>query len=407
MQPLAEILRPQTLDLFVGQEKLVGEKGPIRQMLESGNLASLILWGPPASGKTTLAHIFATKFQAEFVSLSAVMDGKEDLRKVLDLARENAEKGLKTILFIDEIHRWNKAQQDALLADVESGLITLIGATTENPSFSVNPALLSRCRVFVLTGHSVEDIQKVVARGYEVLSQNNISGEEHSINKSDSELAENPEMFKYIAEISGGDLRFALNTLELAMQLGSGQLNPEIVQTASQKSLLYDKTGEEHYNIISAMHKSLRASNPTAGVYWVMRMLASGEDPRYVARRMLRFASEDIGNANPNALLLANQVYSTVERLGMPECETALVQLADYLARSPKDNSAYMAVNMAKDDIRKFGSLPVPLHFRNAPTKLMKDLNYGKGYIYDHDVEGKKSGQECLPPELKGRNYFD
>jgi len=396
MKPLAEILRPKDLSQFVGQEKLVGKNGPILQMLDSGHISSMILWGPPASGKTTLARIIADKCEAEFLTLSAILDGKENLKKILELAKTNQDNGIKTILFIDEIHRWNKAQQDSLLKDVETGLITLIGATTENPSFSINSALLSRCRVFVLSKHTQNDIVKVLKNAFSYLQSNS------------KKSLKNPEdsIFIYLAQMADGDIRFAINTLELTFELAKNEITPGIIQQASQKSLLYDKTGEEHYNLISAVHKSLRASDPTAGVYWVMRMLASGEDPRYLARRMLRFASEDIGNANPNALLLANQVFLTVERLGMPECEVALVQLAEYLAKSPKNNSAYVAANKAKNDIRKYGSLPVPLHFRNAPTKLMKDLNYGKDYIYDHDVEGKKSGQDTLPPELKGTDYF-
>jgi putative ATPase len=387
--PLADTLRPATLADFIGQRHLVGETGPIRQMIIKQNLASMIFWGPPASGKTTLARILANELSCDFYTLSAVMDGKEQLKHILEQAQDSSNLLKKTtsILFIDEIHRWNKAQQDALLPYVENGTITLIGATTENPSFSVNSALLSRSRVFVFEPHTIADITIGLKRATEKL------GIKVKIN-----------LLEYIASLSDGDLRFALSTLEICHSLG--KISRTTIEQAAQKSLLYDKNGDEHYNLISAVHKSLRASNPTAGVYWTMRMLHAGEDPLYLARRMLRFASEDIGNSNPNALLLANQVYDAVKNLGMPECETALVQLAQYLANSPKDNSAYAAVNQAKVDIQTYGTLPVPLHFRNAPTKLMKELDYGKNYIYDHDVAGKKSGQQCMPDKLKDSDYF-
>jgi putative ATPase len=386
--PLAQTQRPNKLVDFIGQPDLVGPGAPIRQMIESGNLSSMIFWGPPASGKTTLAHIISQEFQADFYQLSAVMDGKEDLKKILQQTEGNSLlKTSKSILFIDEIHRWNKAQQDALLPYVENGTLILIGATTENPSFSINSALLSRSRVFVFQPHSITDIIIALERACETLN-----------------LATSIDNLEYIATLSDGDMRFALNTLEICHTLGP--ITKENIEKASQKSLLYDKNGDEHYNIISALHKSMRSSDPTASVYWLMRMLQGGEDPLYTARRMLRFASEDIGNSNPNALLLANQVFEAVKNLGMPECETALVQLAQYLANSPKDNSAYLAVNAAKTDITKHGALPVPLHFRRAPSKLMKELNYGKGYIYDHNIEGKKSSQQCMPDKLKSANYF-
>jgi putative ATPase len=386
--PLAQIQRPNKLIDFIGQSDLVGPGAPIRLMIESGNLSSIIFWGPPASGKTTLAHIISQEVQADFYQLSAVMDGKEDLRKILQQTEGNSLlKTSKSILFIDEIHRWNKAQQDALLPYVENGTLILIGATTENPSFSINSALLSRSRVFVFQPHTITDIIISLQRACETLN-----------------LATSIENLEYIATLSDGDMRFALNTLEICHTLGP--VTKENIEKASQKSLLYDKNGDEHYNIISALHKSMRSSDPTAAVYWLMRMLQAGEDPLYTARRMLRFASEDIGNSNPNALLLANQVFEATKNLGMPECETALVQLAQYLANSPKDNSAYMAVNAAKTDITKHGALPVPLHFRRAASKLMKELDYGKGYVYDHNVEGKKSGQQCMPDKLKSANYF-
>ena len=397
--PLADDLRPQKLADFIGQESLVGGHGVLKQIITSKKLPSMIFWGPPATGKTTLARIIGNELDFEFVSLSAVMDGKEEFKKILKNAQEASLIEKKTILFIDEIHRWNKAQQDALLPYVENGTLVLIGATTENPSFSVNSALLSRCRVFVFQRHLARDIVLALERGLELFySKSKVSL---------ITISQNKQTLEYIADLADGDMRFALSTLEIALELGQGKLIKETIEQAAQKSLLYDKTGEEHYNIISAVHKSLRSSNPSAGVYWVMRMLNSGDDPLYVARRLLRFASEDIGNANPNALLLANQTYQAVQNLGMPECETALVQLAQYLANSPKNNSAYVAVNLAKADIAKFGSLPVPLHFRNAPTKLMKNLGYGKGYEYDHDLTKKKSNQECMPEGLEGKDYFN
>jgi putative ATPase len=386
--PLAQTQRPAKLVDFIGQLDLVGPGAPIRLMIETGNLSSMMFWGPPASGKTTLAHIISNEVQADFYQLSAVMDGKDELKKILQQTEGNSLlKQSKSILFIDEIHRWNKAQQDALLPYVENGTLILIGATTENPSFSINSALLSRSRVFVFQPHTTTDIIIALERACESLK-----------------LETSVENLEYIATLSDGDMRFALTTLEICHSLG--ELTKENIEKASQKSLLYDKNGDEHYNIISALHKSMRSSDSTASVYWLMRMLQAGEDPLYTARRMLRFASEDIGNANPNALLLANQVFDAVKNLGMPECETALVQLAQYLANSTKDNSAYVAAKLAKEDISKHGNLPVPLHLRNAPTKLMKSLDYGKGYIYDHNVEGKKSGQQCLPDKLKSANYF-
>jgi putative ATPase len=386
--PLAQTQRPNKLADFIGQLDLVGPGAPIRQMIESGNLSSMIFWGPPASGKTTLAHIIFSEVQSDFYQLSAVMDGKDELKKILQQTEGNSIlKQSKSILFIDEIHRWNKAQQDALLPYVENGTLILIGATTENPSFSINSALLSRSRVFVFQLHTTTDIIIALKRACESLK-----------------LETSVENLAYIATLSDGDMRFALNTLEICQSLG--ELNRGNIEKASQKSLLYDKNGDEHYNIISALHKSMRSSDQTAAVYWLMRMLQAGEDPLYTARRMLRFASEDIGNSNPNALLLANQVFEATKNLGMPECETALVQLAQYLSNSPKDNSAYLAVNAAKTDVTKHGALPVPLHFRRAASKLMKELDYGKGYIYDHNVEGKKSGQQCMPDKLKSANYF-
>lgn len=392
MQPLADSLRPDSLVGYVGQDHLVGTDGPIRKMLESKTLHNMIFWGPPASGKTTLARIIGNELDAEFVTISAVMSGKEELKKVLKVAEDNKSYGNDTILFIDEIHRWNKAQQDALLPYVENGTITLIGATTENPSFSVISALLSRLQVYILNPHSVENISTVLERGFA-----NQQGKKPT--KTEKQL---------LAEIAGladGDARYAITVLETILQTNQ-KLTRKSIEDASQRNLHYDKNGEEHYNIISAVHKSLRASNPSAGVYWCMRMLEAGDDPLYVVRRLIRFASEDIGNANPNALLLANQVHYTVQAIGMPECNVAIAQLAEYLANSPKNNSAYVAAKAAITDIKQYGSLPVPMHFRNAPTKLMKDIGYGEGYQYDHNSPGKKSGQQCFPDKLKGKDYF-
>ncbi|MCC7303854.1 replication-associated recombination protein A [bacterium] len=390
-QPLAFRMRPTTLNEFVGQQDIVGESGPLKRFIDSGNIPSMIFWGPPGTGKTTLAEIIAQSVTAEFYKLSAVTEGKDALKKIIVAAQKNSYSDKKTILFIDEIHRWNKAQQDALLPYVESGIIILIGATTENPSFTVISPLLSRSRVFIFKEHTLEDINTRLKKAAKLL---NISSTE--------------EIFNYIAELANGDMRFALTSLELATQLaGKRQLTKEIVEAAMQKFLRYDKLGEEHYNIISAVHKSLRTSNPSAAVYWIVRMLHAGEDPLYIARRLVRFASEDIGNAQPNALLLANQVYDTCKNLGMPECGVALAQLAEYLANAPKCNAAYVAYQKAEDDVRKYGNLAVPLHFRNAPTKFMKEIGYGKGYKYDHDEPKKKAEQEAFPDELRGRDYFE
>ncbi|MCA9379089.1 replication-associated recombination protein A, partial [Candidatus Dojkabacteria bacterium] len=339
MQPLATTLRPQNLDEFIGQQHLVGEQGPIKKLLDSGKVVSMIFWGPPASGKTTLAEIIASNVESDFVRLSAVVDGKAQLKQIIEQASQNKLLGKQTILFIDEIHRWNKAQQDALLPYVESGDITLIGATTENPSFTVISPLLSRSRVFVFNSHSNEDILQGLERAVAHLK-----------------LKVKPEILQQLAEYSNGDMRFALNTLEIAFELaGKKKITPDIISAAAQRFLRHDRQGEEHYNVISAVHKSLRSSNASAAVYWITRMLQAGEDPLYIARRLVRFASEDIGNANPNALLLANIVYDTCAKLGMPECDVALVQLAEYLANSKKSNSAYTASAMAKADVEKYG----------------------------------------------------
>ena len=403
--PLAARLRPRNLQEFRGQAHLVGEGKPIRRLIESDQLSSMILWGPPGSGKTTLAFVIANQTQSRFVQLSAVDSGKKDVKRVVEVARASKDK--RTILFLDEIHRFNKAQQDFLLPYVEDGTIILIGATTENPSFTVISALLSRCRVFILNQHTPEDLGVIARRGIAQLQAD--------LKLKKIVLVEDAE--KHLVEGSNGDPRTLLNALEMGVKLvmakrktgnrsDSLQISKDIIEDALQhKALLYDRAGEEHYNIISALHKSLRSSDENASIYWLARMLEAGEDPLYVARRMLRFASEDIGNADPNAVVLANAVFDSCNKIGMPECNVHLAQLAVYLARAPKDNSAYLGYARAAEDARQTLNLPVPLHLRNAPTDLMKKIGYGKGYVYDHDVPGKKSGQQCLPDELVGRKY--
>ncbi|MDD3475123.1 MAG: replication-associated recombination protein A [Candidatus Dojkabacteria bacterium] len=398
-EPLASKYRPKTLEEFVGQKHLVGENGPIRKFLDSGNIPSMIFWGPPGTGKTTLAYIISLNLYYDFHKLQAVNSGKDHLRKIIKIAISNQQYGKKTILFLDEIHRWNKAQQDALLPYVEKGVIILIGATTENPSFTVNTPLLSRAKVFVFKQQTEEDIYDLLKK----ISKKELPDVE--IKKKELET---------MANLSNGDIRSGLNILEMATTLATAQqkgrekarVTEEILQNTIQKPIYYDKNGEEHYNIISAIHKSMRSSNPDAAAYWVGRMLQAGEDPLYIARRLLRFASEDVGNSDPNALILANNVYEACQKIGMPECEVFLIQLAIYLSKAPKDNSAYMVENMVKEDIEKYGNLPVPMNIRNAETKLMRNLGYGKGYQYDHDLPNKKSDQQCMPDKLKDRKYL-
>ncbi len=397
-EPLASKYRPKTLEDFVGQEHLVGKNSPIRKFLESGNIPSMIFWGPPGTGKTTLAYILSLNLYYDFHKLQAVTSGKDNLRKIIKIALGNQQYGKKTILFLDEIHRWNKAQQDALLPYVEKGIIILIGATTENPSFTVNSALLSRTKVFVFKQQTEEDIFKFLK---------NISQKEYPNIKIKDDVLMN------MANLSNGDIRSGLNILEMSATLASSEIGKKnveitkkILEDTIQKPIYYDKDGEEHFNIISAIHKSMRSSNPDAAAYWVGRMIGAGEDPLYVARRLLRFASEDIGNADTNALVLANTVYEACQKLGMPECEIFLIQLAIYLAKAPKDNTAYVVEGMVKEDIEKYGNLPVPMNIRNAPTKLMKNLGYGKGYEYDHDLESKKSDQQCMPDKLREKRYI-
>ena len=397
LEPLASKYRPKSLDEFIGQQHLVGANGPIRKFLETGNVPSMIFWGPPGTGKTTLAYIISLNLYYDFYKMQAVNSGKEELRKILKIALNNQKYNRKTMLFLDEIHRWNKAQQDTLLPYVEKGVITLIGATTENPSFTIISPLLSRTKVFVFNQHTKEDIATLLKR---------------VIKKEYPKYKINKKVIDLIAELANGDMRSALNILEMSITLSDAGnkknkyiLSEEEIQRVIQKPLYYDREGEEHYNIISAIHKSMRSSNPDAAVYWLGRMLSAGEDPLYIARRMIRFASEDIGNADPQALILANSVYEACAKVGVPECEVFLIQLAIYLSKAPKDNSAYVAELSVKEDIEKYGNLPVPMNIRNAPTKLMKELGYGKGYEYDHDLKNKKSNQQCLPDKLAGKKY--
>ncbi len=399
--PLAERMRPRKLQDFVGQEHLVGPQGALTNMLNSKVLPSMILWGPPGVGKTTLAQIIADAFERDFYRLNAISSGVKDIREIIEKAEKSGFMGQfkKPIVFIDEIHRFNKSQQDSLLAAVEKGTICLIGATTENPSFEVISALLSRCQVYVLNALAKEDLEKVLNRAIEI-------DEWLKLKKPQIEEAE------ALMAFSGGDARKLLNYLEISvMAYGNQQplvLNNENVKAAIQQSMpLYDKNGEMHYDIISAFIKSMRGSDPQAAVYWMARMLEGGEDPKFIARRMLVLASEDIGNANPNALLLATACFQAVDMIGLPEARIILSQTVTYLASSPKSNAAYMAINKASEIVKQTGNLPVPMHLRNAPTKLMKDLNYGDGYLYAHDYPNNFILQEFLPDAIAGKVFYD
>lgn len=396
LQLLAEKARPKNLEEFVGQKHLLGVGSFLREAILADRVPSLIFWGPPGSGKTTLAKIIAKETKADFQILSATGSGKKDLIKVISEARVNRQEGIKTILFIDEIHRWNKAQQDALLPVVEDGTITLIGATTENPSFEVNGALVSRSRVLVLEKLTKEEIEQILKQALKINQK-----------EKSKKIKINGEAIKLISRLSNGDARMALNTLEVCLNTSGKkqEVTIKLVKEVLQKQhLLYDKNGEEHYNIISALHKSMRGGDADAAVYWLTRMLAGGEDPLYIARRLVRFASEDVGLANNTALLLANSVFDACHKLGMPECGVHLAQCVIYLAKSSKSVVAYDAYNQAMADTEKFGNLPVPFHIRNALTKLMKNLGYGKGYKYTPKEDS--SGQEYFPKELRGRKYL-
>jgi len=406
--PLAERMRPKSLDELMGQDHVTGSGGLIRQAVEKDRIFSMILWGPPGCGKTTLARIIARQTRSHFLQFSAVLSGVKEIRAVIDEARVQRLSGKKTVLFVDEIHRFNKAQQDAFLHHVESGLITLIGATTENPSFEVIPPLLSRCRVITLKALSEKAIGRIIDRA--------LSDDQAVLAKMGMLLE--PEARNHLIRIADGDARSALNGLELAASVvlpqtqGSKTENRIIIrikdleQSLQKKALLYDKTGEEHYNLISALHKSLRGSDPDAAIYWLARMLAAGEDPLYIARRMIRFAAEDIGCADPQALTLAVNAMEAFKFIGPPEGELALVEAVVYLATSPKSNSLYTAYSKARKAIQETGALPVPLHIRNAPTPLMEALGYGKGYRYAHDFENAVVDQNYLPEPLKGRRFY-
>ncbi|MBD3270543.1 AAA family ATPase [Candidatus Peregrinibacteria bacterium] len=391
-EPLAHLLRPKTLTEFAGQEEVVSEGKMLQKLIESDQLNNMIFWGPPGVGKTTLAQIIAEQTKSNFKTLSAVTSGVADLRKIIQEAEEMKRLGTPTILFIDEIHRFNKAQQDALLPHTERGTITLIGATTENPSFEVNSALLSRSQVFVFKSLTEQDLEKILDRALDQVTDQKLTKQAKS----------------FLTHHANGDARTLLNTLEVVLKISKSKKidEPEIKAILQKKFLRYDKKGEEHYNIISALHKSLRDSDPDGALYWMMRMLEAGEDPKYVARRLVRFASEDIGMADPHALLVAIAAKDAVLFNGMPECEVNLAQACIHLAMAPKSNASYKAVNAVKSEIKSTGNLEVPLHIRNAPTKLMKELDYGKGYKYAHDYEDAKVNQQHLPDELKGKRYY-
>ena len=399
--PLASRLRPETLDEYVGQKHLVGKGKILRQLIENDNISSMIFWGPPGVGKTTLARIIANRTEADFVDFSAVTSGIKEIKSVMEQAEKSRRFGKKTILFVDEIHRFNKAQQDAFLPFVEKGSIILIGATTENPSFEVNGALLSRCKVFVLQELKTEELCALLKHA--LTDPRGFGGQ--TVEISDGLIAS-------IAAFANGDARSALSTLEMAVLNGNFDGGKTVVtaetleQCISKKSLLYDKNGEEHYNIISALHKSMRNSDPDVAVYWLARMLEAGEDPMYIARRVTRFAAEDIGLADPRALEIAVAAFQACHLIGMPECTVHLTEAVVYMSLAPKSNALYVAYGAAKKDALTTVAEPVPLVIRNAPTKLMKELNYGKGYQYAHDTEEKLTDMQCLPDSLVGREYY-
>lgn len=398
--PLANRVRPTTLEEFVGQKHLIGDKKILREIIDQDKIPSLIFWGPPGVGKTTLAEIIAKKTKANFITFSAVTSGINDIKKVMKEAELNREMGQKTIVFIDEIHRFNKAQQDAFLPFVEKGSITLIGATTENPSFEINSALLSRCKVFVLKSLTQDDLVELL---------NNTLNNPKAFKK---EVDIQADTLQLIAAYANGDARVALNTLEMAVinsQTNDDKITvniDDIRQLLNTKSLRYDKNGEEHYNIISALHKSMRNSDTDSAIYWTTRMLEGGEDPLYIARRLVRFASEDIGLADTNALNVAINTFQACQFLGMPECNVHLIECVIYLSVAPKSNAAYKALLKAQKDVKKYGNLPVPLQIRNAPTKLMKNLGYGKDYKFAHDYQDKLTTMQTVPDEVLGHQYY-
>jgi putative ATPase len=401
--PLADRIRPETLEAFVGQLHILGPGKPLRKQIERDELHSMILWGPPGSGKTTLAVIIARRTKSDFVRFSAVLAGIKEIKDVMAAAEKARQYGRRTILFVDEIHRFNRAQQDAFLPAVESGTLSLLGATTENPSFEVNSALLSRCRVFVLKQLAPQEIELILDRA--------LSDAERGVGGRGVVLL--PEARAALGNLAGGDARSALNALELASltapanERGQRIIGAELAREALQRNtILYDQSGEEHYNLISALHKSIRHSDPDAALYYLARMVAGGEDPLFIARRLVRAASEDIGLADPQAVVQALAAKQAVEFIGYPECDTALAQATVYLACAPKSNAIYMAAKAARAEVDATGPVPVPLHFRNAPTALMKALDYGEGYQYDHDWPEKISPQEAMPEELRERKFY-
>ena len=398
--PLPERMRPKNLDEYIGQEHLVGKGAPLRDMIESGNVSSFILWGPPGVGKTTLAKIIANQLTRQFFTLSAISSGVKDIREVIEKAKSNSLfNQAAPILFIDEIHRFNKGQQDVLLGAVEDGTFTLIGATTENPSFELNTPLLSRCQVYVLKEMSVKDMDKLVERALK---------EDEFLSKQHIQVTEKEALYRF----SGGDARKLLNILEIISNSFSPTseitINNELITSKLQENIaIYDKKGEQHYDVISAFIKSIRGSDPNGAIYWLARMIEGGEDPLFIARRLVISASEDIGLANPNAMLLAQACLQSVHQIGMPEGRIPLAECTIYLATSPKSNSAYMAINEAIETVKKQGALPVPLHLRNAPTKLMKELGYAVDYKYAHNYAGNFVDQEFLPKEISGKVFYN
>lgn len=396
-RPLAERMRPKSLDAYIGQEHLVGEGGSLRRIIESGAIPSMIFWGPPGVGKTTLASILSNTLKRPFHTLSAISSGVKDVREVIEKAKGQGLFGSNnSVLFIDEIHRFSKAQQDSLLGAVENGTITLIGATTENPSFEVISALLSRCQVYVLKAHTDEDLEKLLIQAI---------NEDEILKERTIELKEPKALIKY----AGGDARRTLNLLEICVQ---NMDDPVIIDEEHVKDIIkanpmmYDKDGEQHYDIISAFIKSVRGSDPNAAVYWLARMIEGGEDPKFIARRLLILASEDIGNANPTALVIASSCFNAVQVIGWPESRIILSQCTTYLASSPKSNAAYMAINHAQAEVRNSGNLAVPMHLRNAPTQLMKELGYGENYKYSHDFPNNFIAQEFMPDEIQGKSFY-